>query len=109
VLALAALGAGVKNMILEAHESALSFQTNILLTGAIGIWLLSFLLIQYVSIERSLLAPLRIPYAAAFLVAVMLSFGWHLPTLVVLLVFNLIFAVLLLMQLRVFGAHEPTS
>ncbi len=109
VLALAALGAGVKNMILEAHESALSFQTNILLTGAIGIWLLSFLLIQYVSIERSLLAPLLIPYAAAFLVAVMLSFGWHLPTLVVLLVFNLIFAVLLLMQLRVFGALEPAS
>ena len=109
VLALAAIGAGVKNMILEAHESALSFQTNILLTGAIGIWLLSFLLIQYVSIERSLLAPLRIPYAAAFLVAVMLSFGWHLPLLVVLLVFNLIFAVLLLMQLRVFGALEPAS
>jgi low temperature requirement protein LtrA len=109
VLALAAIGAGVKNIILEAHESALSFQTNILLTGAIGIWLLSFLLIQYVSIERSLLAPLRIPYAAAFLVAVMLSFGWHLPPLVVLLVFNLIFAVLLLMQLRVFGALEPAS
>ena len=109
VLALAAIGAGVKNMILEAHESALSFQTNILLTGAIGIWLLSFLLIQYVSIERSLLAPLRIPYAAAFLVSVMLSFGWHLPLLVVLLVFNLIFAVLLLMQLRVFGALEPAS
>lgn len=109
VLALAAIGAGVKNMILEAHESALSFQTNILLTGAIGIWLLSFLLIQYVSIERSLLAPLRIPYAAAFLVAVMLSFGWHVPPLVVLLVFNLIFAVLLLMQLRVFGALEPAS
>jgi low temperature requirement protein LtrA len=109
VLALAALGAGVKNMILEAHESALSFQTNILLTGAIGIWLLSFLLIQYVSIERRLLAPLRIPYAAAFLVAVLLSFGWHLPPLVVLLVFNLIFAVLLLMQLRVFGALEPAS
>jgi len=109
VLALAAIGAGVKNMILEAHESALFFQTNILLTGAIGIWLLSFLLIQYVSIERSLLAPLRIRYAAAFLVAVMLSFGWHLPPLVVLLVFNLIFAVLLLMQLRVFGALEPAS
>ena len=79
---------------------------NILLTGAIGIWILSFLLIQYVSIERSLLASLRIPYAAAFLVAVLLSFGWQLPPLVVLFLFNLVFAVLLLMQLRVFGAFE---
>ena len=96
-------------MILQAHESSLTFQTNILLTGAIGVWLLSFLLIQYVSIERRLLASLRIPYAAAFLVAVMLSFGWHLPPLVVLLVFNLVFAVLLVMQLRVFGALEPAS
>ena len=106
VLGLAAVGVGVKNTIMQAHESALTFQTSILLSGAIGIWILSFLLIQYVSIERSLLASLRIPYTAAFLVAVLLSFGWQLPPLVVLFLFNLVFAVLLLMQLRVFGAFE---
>jgi hypothetical protein len=56
-----------------------------------------------------LLASLRIPYAAAFLVAILLSFGRHLPPLIVILLFNLVFALLLLIQLRVFGALEHAS
>jgi low temperature requirement protein LtrA len=103
VLALAAVGAGVRDVIMQAHESSLTPETKILLSAAIGIWIISFFLIQYVSIERSLLTPLRIPYSAAFLVTVLLCFGWHLPPLVVLFLFNFLFAVLLLKQLRVFG------
>jgi hypothetical protein len=46
VLSLAAVGVGVKNLIMQAHASALTLQTNVLLAGAIGVWLLAFLLIQ---------------------------------------------------------------
>ncbi len=104
VISLAAIGAGVRNLIIHAHAATASAELKMLLAGSSIIWLLSFLLIQYVSIERSLLKPLSLYYAGGGFAILLLSLPVNLPPLVVLGLLNITFLVLLSAGLRVFRA-----
>jgi low temperature requirement protein LtrA len=102
VVSLTAIGASISNIIQDPGSAVPSLEAIHLFCGAVSVWLVSFLIVQHLSIKSKMLKPLLAPYAIGIILIVLLSTFWRLYPIIILGIVDVIFLLILLVELRVF-------
>jgi low temperature requirement protein LtrA len=101
VVSLTAIGASISNIIQDSSSVVLGTEAVQLFCGATAVWLISFLIVQHLSIKSKMLRPLLAQYSIGIILIVLLSTFWLLNPIIVLGIVDVIFLIILLVELRV--------
>jgi low temperature requirement protein LtrA len=102
VISLTAIGASISNIIQSSISAVSSAESVQLFCGAIVVWLLSFLTVQNLSMRSKMLKTLFAPYGIGIVLIVLLSTFLQFYPIIVLGTVNIIFLVILFIELRIF-------
>jgi low temperature requirement protein LtrA len=108
VISLTAVGASVAALLQQTNLTVPAYEAVLLFCSAIALWLISFLIVKAVSMPSSLLKPFILPYAIGIITIVLLPFLWRFSSIVLLGIVDIIFVLILVIELLVFRKNQQS-
>jgi low temperature requirement protein LtrA len=108
VISLTAVGASISTFLQQANLAVPASEAVLLFCSAIAVWLISFFIVQAVSMQIKLLKLLLLPYAIGIIIITLLPFLWQLSPIVLLGIVDTIFILILVIELLVFKKNQQS-